>query len=80
MKTTPWRKPVADVGGISDMVRLAYIKYANSCLFLDVKLHAYREVGTSLECAIEIHHYDLKKVNGVYKRVVECIEFKNWVY
>lgn len=81
VKTTPWRKPVGDCGGISELVRLRYIeKETDTDFFVDVKLHAYREVGTSLECAIEVLYYDLVKVDGVYKRNVFNIQFLNWSY
>lgn len=82
VKSTPWRKPVAECGGINDLIRLKYIEreVRNTSLFVDVLVHAYREVGTSLESALEVIYYDLVKVNGDYKRKVLYIQFVNWSY
>lgn len=82
MKTTPWRKPIGDCGGITDLVKYAYIRTeeAGVACHVDVILHAYREVGTSLECAIEIRYYDIVTVRGKLKRKMHNIKFKNWVY
>lgn len=81
MKTTKWQKPVADVGGISKLVKKYYREReeVGCACFFDVILHAYREVGTTLECAIEVQYYDLVKVRGKYRRKMYNIKFKKWV-
>lgn len=80
MKTTPWRKPVGDCGGICGLVHDEYMRqeeYNVGC-YVNTILHAYREVGTSLECALEVQYYTIEKVCGVRKRKVNHIKFINW--
>lgn len=81
MKSTPWRKPVGDCGGINELVKKYYreLEEQGTACHVDVILHAYREVGTSLECAIEIQYYDIITVRGNLKRRIRNIKFKNWV-
>ncbi|AFH21341.1 hypothetical protein CR3_gp176 [Cronobacter phage CR3] len=57
MKTTPWRKPVAECGGITDLIKRE-IKFrfpsGMERYRADIRIHAYREVGTSLEASYEV--------------------------
>lgn len=59
MKSTPWRKPIGDCGGINTLIDKHYcMLYQPNCpYYIDVITHAYREVGTSLEVAAEIHYW-----------------------
>lgn len=58
MQSTRWRKPVGDCGGITDLIGRHYlrVKRPHAEATFDVIVHAYREVGTSLETSLEIHH------------------------
>lgn len=81
MKTTKWRKPVGDCGGINELVYNEYMRqeeYGVAC-YVQTILHAYREVGTSLECALEVQYYTIKKVCGEWKRIINHVKFINWV-
>lgn len=79
VKTSPWRKPIGDSGGISELVKQAWIKNEVNPDMVDVVLHSYREVNNSLECAIEVRYYHLRDVNGVYEKYVNSIELFNWI-
>ena len=51
VKTTPWRKPIGDCGGINTLISDAYLEHSGSngpIFYKEVIVHAYREVGTSL--------------------------------
>lgn len=76
MKTTPWRKPVGDCGGISYLIANHYIRkeQPDCASHIDVIVHAYREVGTSLEASIEVRYWYFK---GDYKKVTNHIKFEN---
>lgn len=59
MKMTRWMKPVADCGGITSMIQ-AEVRKQWACAEqkdcrVDIVVHAYREVGTSLEAVVEVH-------------------------
>lgn len=58
MKTTRWMKPVADCGGITHMIQKE-VKNRWHCAIQDlyrvnIAVHSYREVGTSLEANVEV--------------------------
>ena len=67
MKSTKWQKPIGDCGGINELIKREIIRIMSPEHYMDVIVHAYREVGTSLEAAVEIHwyHYDC---SGKYPR------------
>lgn len=77
MKSTPWRKPIGDFGGINTLIKNHYrLLHQRGCeQFIDVFTHSYREVGTSLEVAAEIHYYSYISS----KRKVECIKFETLI-
>lgn len=77
VKTSPWRKPIGDSGGISELVKQAWIKNDVDPGMIDVVLHSYREVNNSLECAIEVRYY--RDVNGVYEKYPSIIKLFNWI-
>lgn len=67
MKTSPWRKPVEDIGGINHLIELGF---KQSWWGVDLRrfsetpdtrydfiVHSYREVGTALQAAIEVRFY-----------------------
>lgn len=60
MNSTVWRKPVGDCGGISYLIAKYYLdKYHfDSEYYIDVVVHGYREVGTSLEASLEVRFWD----------------------
>ena len=58
VKSSRWQKPVADVGGITDLIA-SRVKYLWPCADqkdyrMNIVVHAYREVGTSLEAVVEV--------------------------
>lgn len=67
MESTQWRKPIvsAHQGGMNAIIArsLAASPYAhllgNGYYSPEVTVHAYREVGTAVEAAIEIRFFDL---------------------
>ena len=77
MKSTPWRKPIGNCGGINTLIDKHYcILHQPDCEYwIDVITHAYREVGTSLEVAAEIHHWQY--VGG--KKKIICIKFETLI-
>lgn len=78
--TTPWRKPVADCGGISSLIAADYrLKHHDTEYNCDVIVHAYREVGSSLEAAVEVTHWSLGWVNNRPKKLAHSIKFENIV-
>jgi hypothetical protein len=77
MLKTKWQKPVAMVGGINYLIS----KYVQNKYYFDdeyhvnIIVHSYREVGTSLEAAIEVHLWCLNSSNKP-----ECkVELRNIV-
>lgn len=77
VKTTPWRKPIGDCGGINTLISDAYLEHSGSngpIFYKEVIVHAYREVGTSLESALEIRVYYWKDQRKVHVRTI----FENW--
>lgn len=82
MKMTPWRKPVAECGGINDLIATAYRQQRDCVAFsVEVVVHAYREVGTSLEASLEVRYwtlsYDTKKMKHI--RINHGIEFTTFI-
>ena len=77
MKSTHWRKPIGDCGGINTLIKNHYCLLYQQGIeyYIDVITHSYREVGTSLEVAAEIHCWSY--VGG--KKVVERIKFETLV-
>lgn len=71
MKSTPWRSPIGNCGGITYLIERHYrIIHQPDCeQYIDVITHAYREVGTSLEVVVEIHYWlfigSKKKIQSV---------------
>lgn len=58
MKKTRWMKPVADCGGITRMIQ-AEVRKRWTCAEqkdyrVNIVVHAYREVGASLEAVVEV--------------------------
>lgn len=57
MKTMPWRVPVADCGGITDLIKKQIRSTELPCWMerqtTIIRVHAYREVGSSLEVSCE---------------------------
>lgn len=82
MKTTQWRAPVAECGGINDLIVTAY-RQQRDCdtSSVEVVVHAYREVGTSLEASLEVRYwtsgYDTKKMKHI--RINHGIEFTTFI-
>ena len=77
MKSTPWRKPIGDCGGINTLIEMHYVllNQPDCEYYIDVITHAYREVGTSLEASIEVHYW---KYTGSKKKV-EIIKFETLI-
>lgn len=74
MKTTKWRAPIEMVGGINSLIIDGYCKYnglTDGGLDGEVIVHAYREVGTSLEASLEIRHsyWDMFKCKQIFSHV-----------
>ena len=78
IKSTTWRKPVADCGGISYLITNHYIKkyHFDSEYHIDVIVHGYREVGTSLEASLEVRFWEYQ---GSSKTYDVKIKFENIV-
>lgn len=78
MLSTKWHKPVANCGGINSLIGNYYrLKYHDTKYNCDVLVHAYREVGSSLEAAVEVTQWSLTWVNGRPKKLVHSIKFEN---
>lgn len=76
VKSTPWRKPIGDCGGINTLIERHYntLHAKDSFCYFDVITHAYREVGTSLEASIEVQYWTLHKK----KRKITHISFETF--
>lgn len=77
MKSTKWRSPIGNCGGINTLIENHYcVQHQPDCLyFIEVITHAYREVGTSLEVVAEIH-YCLYESG---KKKIQHIKFENLI-
>lgn len=55
MKMCSWRLLVSDYGGLTAIVKKAvYQEFCGDVPMRNIKIHAYREVGESLEATYEI--------------------------
>lgn len=59
VKTSPWHKPVEEIGGINALIQDNIRKLdvhgilGNGSFPCEIRVHAYREVGTALEVSLE---------------------------
>lgn len=78
MKTTKWQCPVADVGGITDMIRRTFLTSPYAPDFnahhndrrMIIEVHSYREEGTALVANIGVttffHGITATKLGRIY--------------
>lgn len=76
VKSTPWRKPIGNCGGINELIERHYtlLHGKDSYCYFDVITHAYREVGTTLEASIEVQYWVFSKG----KRKITHISFETF--
>ena len=78
VKSTKWQKPIGDCGGINSLIEHEIIRVLQPEHYMGVVVHAYREVGTSLEVAVEIQWYYFD-CSGTYpRRKIYDIKLMNW--